>query len=70
MHHVVIIVIIVIVAMLTLRYSIMSHATLFIFYHASILKLHNSLISCALWLPQNVILWSLECIMAHTNGAI
>jgi hypothetical protein len=32
-HHVVIIVIIVIITMLTLCYSIMSHATLIIYYH-------------------------------------
>ena len=52
MHHVVIIVIIDIIAMLTLCYSIMLHATLVLFYHASMLAPQNSLISRALWLPQ------------------
>ena len=37
MHHIVIIVIIVIIAMLTLYSSIMSHATLILFCHASML---------------------------------
>ena len=46
MHHVVII------AMLISCYFIMSHATLIIFYHASMWTLHNSLTSRALWLPQ------------------
>ena len=48
MHHVVIVVII---AMLTLCYSIMSHAALIIFYRAFMLTLHKSLIPRALWLP-------------------
>ena len=43
-HHTIIIVNIVIIAMLILCYSIMSHAALIIFYHASILTLQNSLI--------------------------
>ena len=51
MQHIVIIVITVIIAMLTLRYSIVSHTTL-LFYHASMLTLHNSSIPRALWLPQ------------------
>ena len=50
-HHVVIIVINVINAMLILCYSIMSHATLILFYHAYKLTLYTSLISHALWLP-------------------
>ena len=33
-------------------YSKLSHATLMLFYRASMLTLHNSLISRALWLPQ------------------
>ena len=41
--HVVITVIIVITAMLTLCHSIMSHATLNLFFHVSMLTLHNSL---------------------------
>jgi hypothetical protein len=49
MHHVVIITII---AMLTLCYSKMSHATLILYYHASMLTLHISLTFRALWLPQ------------------
>ena len=47
-HHVVIIVII---AMLALCYSIMSHATLMLYDHASMITLQTSLISHALWLP-------------------
>jgi hypothetical protein len=39
---------------LTLCYSIMSHATLILFYHTCMLTQHNSLILCALWLPQSV----------------
>ena len=35
----------------TLCYSIMSHATLILYYHTSMLTLHTSLISHALWLP-------------------
>ena len=45
------IVIIVIIAMLTLCYSMMAHATRILYYHASMLTLQSSLISCALWLP-------------------
>ena len=52
-HHVIIIVIIVTIAMLTLCYTIMSHATLVLFYHVSMLTLHNSLISRALWLHKH-----------------
>ena len=52
MHYVVIIVIIAIIAMLTLCYSIMSHATLILFYHAPMLTLSKSLISHIFWLPQ------------------
>ena len=47
-HHVDINVIIVIIAMLTLCYSIMLHATLILLYHAFMLTLHNSLTSHAL----------------------
>ena len=56
-HHVVII------AMLTLCHSIMSHATLILFPHAFVLTILKSLIPRALWLPQSVILWRLECII-------
>ena len=36
--------------------------------HASMSTLQNSITSSALWLPQSVILWRLECIIAlHTN---
>ena len=49
MHHDIIVVIIVIMATLTLKYSIMSHATLILFYHASMLTLQNSY---TLWLRQ------------------
>jgi hypothetical protein len=38
-------------------------ATLILFYHASMLTPKYSSMSYALWLPQNVILQSLECIM-------
>ena len=48
MHHVVVIVIIISTATLTLCYSIMSHATLTLYYHASMLILQTSLISRAL----------------------
>ena len=65
MHHVVIIVISVSVAMLTLCYSIVSRATLLLLYHASMLTLHSSFMSHALWLPQSVILRSLECFKFH-----
>ena len=51
MHYVVIIVISVIIVMLTLYNSTVSH-TLILFYHASMFKLHNSLISRAFRLPQ------------------
>jgi hypothetical protein len=44
----------------TLCYSILSHATPILEYHASMSTLQNSVISRALWLP-DVILWSLEC---------
>ena len=47
MHHVIIIVIIVV---LTLFRSIMSHATLILYYHASMLTLWTPLRSRALWL--------------------
>ena len=50
-HHVDIIVISVIIIMLTLCYFIIPHATLILFYHAIMLTLHNSIISCTLWLP-------------------
>jgi len=33
-------------------FSIISHATLVLYYHASMLTLHTSLISRALWLPR------------------
>ena len=36
----------------TLCNSILSHATLILYYHASMLTLQNSVISRALWLPQ------------------
>ena len=52
MHHVVIIVVITIIAVLTLYYSIMSHATLMLIYQESILTLQNYLISHALQMPQ------------------
>ena len=52
-RHVVIIVFIVNIAMLTWIYSIMSYATLILSYYASMLTLHNSLISHA---PASVIL--------------
>jgi hypothetical protein len=39
-----------VIAMLTMCYSILSHATLMLFYHASMLTLHNSLMSHILWL--------------------
>ena len=45
----------------TLCYSIMSHATLILYYHAPMLTLHNSIISCALWFATHVIIRSLEC---------
>ena len=38
-------------SLLTLCFSIMSHATLVFFYHASLSTLRNSLMSSALWLP-------------------
>ena len=47
--------------MSTLCPSIVSHATLILFYHAPALTLQPSLISRALWLPQSMILQSLEC---------
>ena len=43
MHHVVINAINVIIAMLTLCYSIMSHAKPILYYHTSMLTLRNSL---------------------------
>ena len=58
-HHVVVIVIL---AMLTLCYSIMSHATLVLYYHAFMLTLHASLMSCALAVTTYMILGRLECI--------
>ena len=48
MHH---IIIIVIIGMLALCVSMMSHTTLILYYHTSMLTLHISLISHALWLP-------------------
>ena len=45
-HHTVTLVII---AMSTLCHSIVSHATLILYHHAS---MQTTLISCALWLPQ------------------
>ena len=45
----------------TLCYSIMSHATPILYYHASILPLQNSVISRALLVATGVVLWSLEC---------
>ena len=42
---------IVIIAMLTLCYSTISHSTLILFHHTSMLTPHNSLISHTLWLP-------------------
>ena len=57
--------------MLTLCYSILSYFTLILFHYASMLTLQNSLLSRALWLPQAVILGSLECIMfLHIAGLI
>ena len=47
MHHVVIIIMIV---MLTMCYSVLSHATLILYYHASMLTLHTFIISNVLWL--------------------
>ena len=47
MHHVVIIVI---NYMLTFCYSMMSHATIILCYHASMLTLHSSLVLHAHWL--------------------
>ena len=52
MHQVVIIVNIVDVATLTLCYSIMSHATLILFYHPYMLTIPNSSLSNALWLTR------------------
>ena len=53
----------------TLYYSIMPHATLILYYHASMLAIWNSIISHALWLPRtSVVLRSLECIFScHIN---
>jgi hypothetical protein len=59
MHHVVIIVNIVIIAVVTLCYSIMSHVTLVLFYHASMLTPQNSFISQHL-VATSVILWSVQ----------
>ena len=55
--------IIVIIAMLTLCYPIMSHATLILYYHASMLTLLTLLISCAQCslLATSMILRRLEC---------
>ena len=51
-----------IVTMLNLCYSIMSHATLITYDHASMSTLHTSVISRALWLPQkHMMLGRLEC---------
>ena len=52
MHSVVIVVIIIDIAILNLCYSITSHTTLILFYHASMLTLQYSLLLRALWLPQ------------------
>jgi hypothetical protein len=46
-----------------LCYSLVSHATLIQYYHASMLTLQNSVMLRALWLPTCVIIWSLECIL-------
>ena len=52
----------------TLYYSIMPHATLILYYHASMLAIWNSIISHALWLPRtSVVLRSLECIFHATS---
>ena len=60
MHHVVIIVMI---AMLTLCYSIMSHATLIIYYHASIhVNTTNPLDITRTLAATCVILGRLECV--------
>ena len=57
--------------MLNLCYSIMSHSTLILFHYASMLTLQDSLKSRALWLPQGMILGSLECIIfLHIVGLI
>ena len=61
-HHVVIIVLVVIIAMLTLCYSITSHVTLILFYHAFMLILHNSLIITCTLVVTSMILRSVECI--------
>ncbi len=55
---------IVINPILTLCYSIMSHATLILRYHASMLTLHTSLITCTL-VTTCMILERLECIVDH-----
>ena len=63
MHHVVIIItiIIFIIVMLTLCYSIMSHAILILFFdRTSMLTLDISLMSHALWVPTSIILRNLE----------
>ena len=57
---------IVIVVMLTFCYFIMPHATLILFYHASMLTLHNSLISHVLLVATSVTLPSLE----YTTGML
>ena len=38
-------------SLLTMCYSTMSHATPILYYHASMLTMQTSLISCTLWLP-------------------
>jgi hypothetical protein len=52
MHHVVIVAIIVITVMLTLYFLIISQTTSFLFHPTTMITLHNSLLSHALWLPQ------------------
>ena len=74
MHHIVVIIIIVNTAMLTLCYSIMSRATLIFFCQASMLTLHNSSLSRALWLPQAWYyeVWNIHSIMCgpHCNTSM
>ena len=71
MHHVVTIVSIVIIAMLTLCYSILVRATLkFLYYHASMLTLHNLLnITCTV-VATGVILARLECTIQNIGVLI
>ena len=55
-----IIVIIILIARLALCYPIMSHATLNLFYHVSMLTLESLNMTCTL-VATSVILLSLEC---------